>query len=201
MTVRLTMVSAAATAAVRRTIFPPDEPLEERSLTLAAGLRPLLGSADRAWSSPTLRARQTAEALSLDAAETPALGDQDYGAWAGRSLAEIGREQPEALSAWLSDPDFAPPGGEPLSALARRVAAFLEAAAAGTGRAVAVTHPAVIRAAVIHVLGAPAHAFRLIDVEPLSLTGFSHDGRRWVLRMTAAARPGILGPNPEDGVG
>jgi broad specificity phosphatase PhoE len=201
MTVRLTMVAAGATAALRKGAFPADEPLEERSAAQAAALGTLLGRPERAWSSPALRARQTAAALSIDAAEAAALRDQDHGEWAGCSLAEVGRAAPEALAAWLSDPDFAPPGGEPLSGVAMRVAAFLDDAASGQGHVVAVTHPAVIRAAVIHVLGAPARAFRLIDVEPLGLTDFSHDGRRWMLRMTTPARSGILASKPRDGAG
>ena len=49
------------------------------------------------------------------------------------------------------------------------------------------THAAVIRAAVLIVLDAPASAFWRIDVEPLSLTDLRFDGRRWALRALGLA--------------
>ncbi len=55
---------------------------------------------------------------------------------------------------------------------------------AGHGHTIAVTHASVIRAAIVHVLGAPLSACRRIDIEPLGVTEFSSDGRRWMLRVT-----------------
>jgi len=52
------------------------------------------------------------------------------------------------------------------------------------GHTIAVTHGSVIRAAIVHVLGAPLSACRKIDIEPLGITEFSSDGRRWMLRVT-----------------
>jgi hypothetical protein len=50
----------------------------------------------------------------------------------------------------------------------------------------------VIRAVMVHVLGAPLSACRRIDIEPLSITDFSSDGRRWMLRASGVtgAKPG-----------
>jgi broad specificity phosphatase PhoE len=48
---------------------------------------------------------------------------------------------------------------------------------------IAVTHAAVIRAAVIGVLGAPPQSFWRIDVEPMSLVDLRSDKRRWALRV------------------
>jgi broad specificity phosphatase PhoE len=56
------------------------------------------------------------------------------------------------------------------------------------GHTVAVTHAAVIRAAVIGVLDAPPQSFWRIDVEPLSRVDLRSDKRRWVLR--------VPGPSP-----
>ena len=42
--------------------------------------------------SPYLRARQTAEALRIDAASVPALRECDYGSWAGLSFDEVAQE-------------------------------------------------------------------------------------------------------------
>ena len=51
------------------------------------------------------------------------------------------------------------------------------------GRVVAVTHPAVIRAAIVHALGAPPASLWRIDVEPLSLTRLHHGSGGWSLRQ------------------
>ena len=67
-----------------------------------------------------------------------------------------------------------------------RVGAWLDTQVTAGGRSLAITHQAVIRAAIVHVLGAGAPAFWRIDVEPLSLTEFSSDGRRWNLRQRGA---------------
>ena len=87
---------------------------------------------------------------------TGQLRDCDHGSWAGRSLAEIQAEAPEALAAWLSDPAANPHGGESIADLIRRVAAWCDSPERGEGRVLAITHPAVMRAALVHALGAGA---------------------------------------------
>lgn len=185
MPIRLTLICHGATAATRSGAFPADEPLEERALARTAALQPMIRRADRAWTSPALRARQTAAALGLDAAAEPALRDVDAGRWAGRRLQEIQAEEPESVIAWLADPDAAPHDGETLSALLGRAGAWLDARAGDGGPGIAVTHAAVIRAAILHVLAAPASSFWRIDVAPLSLVELSHDGRRWAWRASS----------------
>ncbi|TSD89207.1 histidine phosphatase family protein [Mycobacterium sp. KBS0706] len=185
MPTRLTLICHGATAATRSGAFPADEPLEERALVRVAALQPMIRRAGRAWTSPALRARQTAAALSIDAIEEPALRDIDSGRWAGRRLEEIQAEEPESVIAWLADLDAAPHGGESLSALLGRAAAWLDARAGDGGPGIAVTHAAVIRAAILHALAAPASSFWRIDIAPLSLTELSHDGRRWAWRAAS----------------
>ncbi|MFE0754384.1 histidine phosphatase family protein [Inquilinus sp. NPDC058860] len=185
MPTRLTLICHGATAATRSGAFPADEPLEERALPRAAALKPMIRRADRAWTSPALRARQTAAALGFDAVSEPALRDGDHGRWAGRRLEEIQAAEPDGVIAWLADPDAAPHGGETLSDLLRRAAAWVDARAGDGGHGVAVTHAAVIRAAILHGLDAPASSFWRIDIAPLSLTELSHDGRRWAWRASS----------------
>lgn len=185
MPTRLTLICHGATAATRSGAFPADEPLEDRALARAAALKPMIRRADRVWTSPALRARQTAAALGLDVAEEPALRDVDAGRWAGRRLQEIQAEEPEGVIAWLADPDAAPHGGETLSDLLRRSAAWVDARAGDGGHGIAVTHAAVIRAAILHGLGAPASSFWRIDVVPLGVVELSHDGRRWAWRASS----------------
>ena len=179
MPVRLTMICSGATAATRLASFPRDEPLDPRRVPKSP-VR--VARATRILTAPEQRARQTAAALAATVIVEPSLRDCDYGAWAGKSLAQVAKEQPKGLAAWLSDPAAAPHGGESLAALFLRVTTFMDEALGGRGPTLAITHAAVIRAAVLHVLAAPFEAFWRIDVAPLSAIEFSSDGRRWTMR-------------------
>lgn len=179
---RFSFICHGATAATWQAAFPADEPLSESALLDAATLRERLRRVDRALVSPELRARQTAAALSLEADVEPALRDLDHGRWTGRSLADVDATEPGAIQAWIDDPEIAPHGGEAISDLLQRVAAWMRNESGETRHTVIVTHASVIRAAVLHILGAPPHSFWLVDVEPLSTNEFRSDGRRWALR-------------------
>jgi len=194
MTARLTLICHAATAATRATAFAADEPIEAPAAARAGALAARIGHVDRAWSSPALCARQTAAALSLDAIADAALRDCNFGRWAGRKLAEVHAGDPQAVAAWLADPQAVPHGGESRAAISVRIAAWLQACVKDTGRIVAVTHASVIRAAILDVLDAPGAAFWRIDVAPLSMVELSSDGARWSLRAGTAV---IAGYRPD----
>src|SRR4029077_5505241 len=108
----------ASTSATRLAAFPTDEPVEPKALdgaTLPARLRkPAQG-----WTSPARRATQTAQALALNATIAPELRDCDYGRWAGRTLADIERDEGEAMAQWLAHPAGPPHGAEAISELLR----------------------------------------------------------------------------------
>lgn len=115
-------------------------------------------------SSPLRRARQTAEViaarLGVDVVLDDRLVELDYGTWDTLDWSELPRE---ALARWRADPSFAPPGGESLTAVARRMASFCAQhlpdprqepgdGSAG-GPVVAVSHVSPIKAAVTWALG------------------------------------------------
>jgi broad specificity phosphatase PhoE len=184
MTVRLVLVSHAATAATREARFPADESLDEHGAAGAAACSGVLRRIGPVFSGPELRCRQTAEALGLGPVTDPALADWGLGGWRGRTLTELGDDQPSGLHAWMTDPGAAPHGGETLHDLLDRAAAWLDGLAAGPARIAAITHPAFVRAAVLYALQAPPVCFWRLDVAPLSQTWLSrHDGR-WRLRET-----------------
>lgn len=135
---------------------------------------------DRLGRGPELRCAQTAEALGWDAAVDDALADLDHGSWCGRSPAEV--EQSELL-AWMTDPDAAPHGGEPVIAVLQRVADWLDRQG-DVGRLGVVTSPAVARAAILAALGAPAAAFWRVDLSPLTVTQLTGGPGRWTVRET-----------------
>jgi broad specificity phosphatase PhoE len=182
MAARLLLICHASTGAVRRSAFPANEALDRRGREKAAALGGGLPLPDRCWTGPELRTRQTAQALGLDAQVDARLRDCDYGTWAGRSLGEVNAEDADAASQWLGDPAAKPHGGESLVDLIDRVAAWLDGLQAMLGRAIAVTHPAVIRSAIVVALDAPPRSFWRIDIAPLSVTCLSGDRGRWNLR-------------------
>ncbi|GII51799.1 phosphoglycerate mutase [Planotetraspora thailandica] len=182
MTTRLTLVSHALTAAMVAAAFPADEPVDGRRLTGRSG--PWEGPT-AALRGPELRCAQTARWLGLEAESVQGLRDCDFGSWRGRTLADVQADDPEGVGRWLADPGAAPHGGESVHDLIGRVRAWL--AEQAPGRAVGVTHPAVIRAAVVHALGAPPGAFWRVDVGPLGRVELTGRDGRWNLRLGAGA--------------
>ncbi|UQI46828.1 histidine phosphatase family protein [Streptomyces sp. HU2014] len=184
MTVRVTLISAAAGAAAREARFgdgPPDEAALRRAAEAAGGLP----AASRVFGAPSARCRATCAALGLTPGAGPAPHDLDPGRWRGRSLAEVGAEEPEAVARWLTDPAAAPHGGESVLGLVARVGGWLDSLAEEGGRVLAVVEPAVVRAAVVHGLGLPAEVFWRLDVRPLTGTELSGRVGRWNLRCGA----------------
>jgi broad specificity phosphatase PhoE len=84
---------------------------------------------DRVITSPLFRARETADIVAphtrIEA--DPRLREMDYGAWEGRTYAQIAETDGANRRAWEADPArLACPGGESGEDVARRVLAFLD---------------------------------------------------------------------------
>ena len=176
--VRLTLVSHAMTDAMAAGRFPTDEPLN------SVGHRQVdasieLGVTERAYCGPEKRSRQTAELLGLQASIDTRLADLDCGRWRGDVL---GRVDPADLAIWLTDPTRAPHGGESVVDLIERVRGWMDSVTADRARLVAVTHPSVIRAAIVIALDAPPKSFWRIDIAPASRTVMHFRGHAWSLR-------------------
>lgn len=182
---RLTLVSHAMTDAMAAGRFPVDEPLSELGrkqvdavrVTRALGLRGEVHPV----AAPEHRTQQTAQLLGLRPVIEPQLADLDCGGWRGQSLAGLGDGQ---LGPWLTDPAAKTHGGESVLDLRDRVAGWLASLSAGDPKhAVAVTHPAVVRAAILLALDAPPASFWRIDVAPVSRTVLHCRGGAWTLRL------------------
>lgn len=188
-TIRLTLISPAPSTSLREARVDDDGPLDERGRRQARTAASALGPANcRVLSAPSLRCRQSAEALCTGGAAAkvelePALRDCDMGTWRGRTLPDLAAAEPESVAAWTTDPAAAPHGGESIGDLCARVANWLDRLPDDTGRLLAVTEPAVIRAAVLHALSAPTHAFWRIDVPPLATAILVGRNGRWNLRL------------------
>lgn len=186
---RVTLICHGPTRALRAAAFPTDEALDK---TVDRAEMRAWPKGIVALSCPSLRARQTAGLLGLRVEVDPLLRDCDYGDWAGRRLADIGRDDPDLIRAWLSDADAAPHGGETLASVCKRAVEWLRLREGKRGHTAAVSHPSFIRAAVLHVLGAEFPAFWRIDVGPMTCTDLRWNGQRWALRGIGLSPDAIL---------
>lgn len=166
----------------RRHTGRTDVPLSEAGVREAAGLyRPL----DRqpfaaAFVSPLMRARETARLAGFATAETLAdLREWDYGAYEGKTTAEI-REEIPGWSVW-SDPIL---DGESLDEVADRARGVLARCESIEGRVVLFGHAHILRVLTACSLGLDPQAGRVLALDPgsISVIGHEHDYRalrRW----------------------
>lgn len=191
MTTRVTLISPALSTALREARFA-DGPLDATGLRQAEAVRGTVAvaeqraSADRVFASPSVRCKQTAEALGLAAEPLPELRTCGMGRWRGMRLDEVSASDPQGVATWLADPTTAPHGGESLKALHTRVGHWLDALGADarprSARVLVVAEPDVVRALTVHAIGAPTRVFWRIDVAPLTVTELSGRNGRWNLR-------------------
>jgi broad specificity phosphatase PhoE len=157
-----------------------DEPLDARGRKDASGFRPPKAS-DRFISSPALAAAETALAMGVSAQREESLADMDAGRWAGLSFADIHEKEPESLAAWLGDPANGAPDGETLPFAQERIGRWLDRLVHDDRGICAITHPMMIRAALIHMLGLTQSAALAIDLAPLCAVTLSYN-RMWRLQ-------------------
>lgn len=178
---RLTLICHARTQAQKLARFPLDEPLEMDWQSARGSRGARFSQASRLLCAPELRTRQTAELFGTPVEIVDALRDCDFGHWRGKRISDLQKNQDERLQAWLADPRSAPHGGESVAQVGKRVATWLKTLEAQPSHVLAVTHPFVVRAALMHVL--QGAAFNLIDVEPLSTIDLQFHGC-WRLRLS-----------------
>jgi len=127
------------------------------------------GALDVVYTSPLLRARETADAIArphgLSVQVVEDLIEVDVGDWEGRAWDEIERTDPEAYRLFMSDAAVNPYlGGENLSIVqARAIPAFQRLLADNLGRVIAaVAHNVVNRAYLAHLLDVPLAKYRRV---------------------------------------
>ncbi|MBV9113747.1 MAG: histidine phosphatase family protein [Hyphomicrobiales bacterium] len=67
-----------------------------------------------------------------------------------------------------------------------RVGSWLDGLAPVGGHVIAVTHPAIVRAAIVHAMGAAAAMFWRIDIAPLTYTSLRRSSGEWRLRSSGS---------------
>lgn len=191
---RIVLLCAAASTATKAVSFTSDisdEPALPGELTRAAALVGTLPRIDRTRRAPSARCRQTAEAIGRgDAISDQQLAGCDFGDWAGRTLDEMLTVDPDGVTAWLTDPNARPHGGESGAALVSRVGDWLDARQQDTRpeddrpirTLLAVADQTVIRAAVAYAVQAGPQSIWRFDIAPLSRTELVGAPGRWSLR-------------------
>ncbi|MGW1723540.1 histidine phosphatase family protein [Streptomyces sp. NPDC002306] len=187
MTTCLTFLSATAEETPR--VFGDPSP-RETGLRPTGSPRPGFPPYSLAVRGPSAHCARTAAALGLDATAEPALRDVDFGRWYGRTVADVVADDAHGYSAWLTDPDATPHGGESIRQLCLRTAHWLSHLPPDAHRAVAVVESSVIRAALVHTLSAPVRAFWHLDL-PASVSLILRDGS-WDVRFGHSTPRAVL---------
>jgi probable phosphoglycerate mutase len=119
------------------------------------------------------------------------LVETDFGDWEGLTFAEAAARWPEETSAWLNSTEVAPPGGESLATVARRVLGALDRllAAQGPGTLLLVSHVTPIKTLACRaMLAPPATMFRIhLDVGSLCEIHWFADGPALVRSLNDTA--------------
>lgn len=129
-----------------------DVPLTELGRRQAAAIAGAVGRAKNIVTSPLLRTRETAEAFGVAPKVDPRWVELDYGELDGSQISDV---PASVWDSWRADTDFAPPGGESIAALGRRVREACEELVPLAARedVVVVSHVSPIKAAVAWALG------------------------------------------------
>jgi len=136
-----------------------DPPLNDAGHEQAAAVaaRVALLEPVRVATSPLVRTVETAEIVAAACGLAVEVDDRlievDYGEYDGLPLAQL---PPELVWKWRNDADFAPPGGESLASVGKRMGEYTSEVldALANGPLVAVSHVSPIKGAVTWALGA-----------------------------------------------
>lgn len=187
MALRLTLLASSRSSSVLDVRFGDGRSLDAagwQEVQTAGPSLSHLAAAELRYCSPSVRCRETAHSLNLSPLAQPALRDCDMGRWNGYTLREVAAREPQAVQGWLADPRSAPHGGESMVNFIQRIGGWLDTRPANDGSwMVAVTEPAVMRAAVCYVLKAPPQAYWHIDAQPLARVTLSGRAGEWSLSL------------------
>jgi probable phosphoglycerate mutase len=143
---------------------------------LAARLAPLTAEHPVVVSSPLARAVATAtaiaDALGTEVHTEDGLIETDFGEWEGRTFAEVKQRWKAERKAWRTDSSVAPPGGESVEQVARRVRAARDRliAAYPGGTVIAVSHVTPIKLLLCAALAAPSSSVFRMHLDTASVS-------------------------------
>lgn len=141
---------------------------------------------DVVYSSPLLRARQTADALQQRCPHRIAeeLTEVCSGEWDGMYFSDIYKQYPEYFDLAGTEGDKTPPGGESDEEALARVMPFLESLIEDRGtRFALVTHSGLGRILICSLLGLPMHRKRTIPMKYASCTELCFEKGMWKVQL------------------
>ncbi len=159
-------------------IHGPDAPILAPPPPAIAALRQRLPTLALWLTSPTRRARDTVPLLTHSRPLVdPLLAEQDFGAWTGRTHADLAAEDPDGYRRfWQAAGTNRPPDGESFADQIARVGRLLDRLTAEHGGMdiVLVAHSGTVRAALSVALDLPPDRALSFAIDPLSLTRIDH---------------------------
>jgi probable phosphomutase (TIGR03848 family) len=211
---RLLLVRHAVTAMTGAALsgWTPGIDLSDQGRTQARALAERLAPVplDAVCSSPLERCRQTAAAvaeprgLTVDVVDD--LGEVRYGAWTGRKLSELAKEDLWRVVQHLPSGARFPEGESLYEMQVRAVAACERLRAAYPGKTVLVcSHADVIKAVTAHYLGMHLDLYQRLVVAPASVTALAFTPAPLLLRLNDTgevadlAKPPAETGSPDDG--
>jgi broad specificity phosphatase PhoE len=163
----------------RRFAGSKDIPLTPEGRRQGAALAQALAGASIAavYASPLARARESAEPLAaaqgLPLSLEPDFREMSFGDWEGLTRDDVALRFPEDYAVWRAAPErFARPGGEPLTAVAERVARALAALRSTHDKqtVVLVSHGVVTRLLVLAALGLGPERLWSVEASPAGIS-------------------------------
>lgn len=179
---RMILVRHAATEQTRQGVFcgrdcdPELSDIGRMQAVALADRLAVLAPGAAVLTSPLTRARDTAAVVASRSGTTvvvePDLAECSFGAWDGRTFAEIQQEWPDELAGWLASTAVAPPGGESIDDAAARFTPVLDAARTryAGGTVIVVGHGTMVKLALRDVLGAGKRFLDSIQTSPAGLS-------------------------------
>jgi alpha-ribazole phosphatase len=148
-------------------------------------------------SSPLVRcsafANELGSRLSIPVVQDERLKEIGFGAWEGKSAAQLRAHDPDCISRFLANPlTNQPPGAEPLASFQCRVVEAWQHIhhVYGKSDVLVVAHAGVIRAIIAYVLDAPLASMYRIEVANASITRLTYAQGR---PPTLTFHNGVLG--------
>ena len=130
----------------------------------------------------TATAEAIGEAVGVAVEPEPRLVEIGAGEWEGRTHAELEATDGERYLLWRTTAGYGPPGGEPLTDAAARVATLLsDLAASGAWPVLLVSHGGILRYLARDLLDLDAERAEALDIDNASISSAYHDGDLWRL--------------------
>jgi broad specificity phosphatase PhoE len=149
------------------------------------------------YSSPQLRAQQTAQALAvlkgMPVQSDERLSELDFKRWQGKSLAEI-KDDEVYISRKKDFFSFKHPEVENYESLMKRVGEFTRQIETKDGHIAVVSHGDVVKAFIIQLLGISHEAFFQFKIQNASCTVLTKEGDKWIMELMNFT------PTPLDGL-